>query len=54
LQTSKILSQEKDIIYLTKNFDDKNKTYSILKDKLDQKSADAYQLAADRNSLFNN
>merc|ERR1712000_418200 len=54
IQTSKILSQESDIISLSKNLDDKSKTYSILKDKLDQKTADAYQLAADRNTLYNN
>lgn len=54
VQTSKILTQEKDIIALSKNLDDKTKTYSILKDKLDQRTADAYQLSADRNTIYNN
>jgi len=50
----KILTQEKDIIALSKNLDDETKTYSILKDKLDQRTADAYQLSADRNTIYNN
>jgi len=54
IQTSKILSQESDIVSLSKNLDDKSKTYSILKDKLDQKTSDAYQLASDKNTLYNN
>jgi len=54
IQTSKIMAQEKDIISLSKNLDDKSKTYSILKGKLDQKTADASQLAADKNTLYNN
>jgi hypothetical protein len=46
-----MLSQEKDIVSLSKNLDDKSKTYSILRDKLEQKTADASQLAADRNAF---
>jgi len=38
---------------MSKNFDDKSKAYSILKEKLDQKTSDAYQLATEGNTLFN-
>jgi hypothetical protein len=54
LQTSKILSQEKDIISKSKNLDDKEKSYIILKEKLEQKTSDAYQLSTEGNILFNN
>jgi len=39
---------------MSKNLDDRIKTQSILKEKLDQKTSDAYQLAEEKNTLFNN
>jgi hypothetical protein len=54
IQNSKILGQEKDLISMSKNLDDRIKTQSILKEKLDQKTSDAYQLAEEKNTLFNN
>jgi hypothetical protein len=53
LKESKILNQEKDIDMLSRNLDDKNKEYAIIKDKLEQKAILANKLSNERNSLFN-
>jgi hypothetical protein len=53
LNQVKIINQEKDIKNLADDLEEENKTYAILKDKLEQKSTITGELSIERNDIFN-